>query len=398
MMRAVAEVTRPYGVPTFASLNAIMLDGTGMCGGCRVQVGGKTVYACVDGPEFDAHAVDFRELADRLGTYREFEAHALEVAHRRAAEKDGAPIHAPDGSCLIPALATAAEKQEAAAAARGAPARDRPADPRPRRGGPGRVPRRPGLRAGLRPSAHPARADGDRAHPHARAGRRRAGGQLPRGQPRATRSSSRSSRPSAACSARTRSASTAARSASTSRASSSCSGSATWPARPSRSWATTPCPASPAGSARRRSSARASASAPRRARRSRSAPSSATSPTGRWSTPRRCTPTTPTPIGRTVAIVGSGPAGLTAAKELVEQRLRGHDLRGVPLAGRGPHLRDPRVPAPQGHRPAGGRPPRRVRREARDERDHRARPTPCASCATASTPSSSRSAPACRSS
>jgi hypothetical protein len=105
-------------VPTFASLNAIMLDGTGMCGGCRVQVGGKTVYACVDGPEFDAHAVDFRELADRLGTYREFEAHALEVAHRRAAEKQGvAPLHAPAGSCLIPALAENAEQEEAAAAA-----------------------------------------------------------------------------------------------------------------------------------------------------------------------------------------------------------------------------------------------------------------------------------------
>jgi ferredoxin--NADP+ reductase len=128
MMRAIAELTRPYGVPTFASLNAIMLDGTGMCGGCRVQVGGKTVYACVDGPEFDAHAVDFRELADRLGTYREFEAHALEVAHRRAAEKAAgepsaaaeATLHAPSGSCLIPALAEKAEEletQEAAAAA-----------------------------------------------------------------------------------------------------------------------------------------------------------------------------------------------------------------------------------------------------------------------------------------
>ncbi|HSW40995.1 MAG TPA: hypothetical protein VLM76_00600, partial [Patescibacteria group bacterium] len=113
----VAEVTRPYGVPTFASLNAIMLDGTGMCGGCRVQVDGKTVYACVDGPEFDAHAVDFAELADRLGTYREFEARALEGARRRAAEKDQAPIHAPDASCLIPALATAAEREVAAAAA-----------------------------------------------------------------------------------------------------------------------------------------------------------------------------------------------------------------------------------------------------------------------------------------
>ena len=122
MMRAIAELTRPYGVPTFASLNAIMLDGTGMCGGCRVQVGGKTVYACVDGPEFDAHAVDFRELADRLGTYREFESHALEVAHQRAATKEAttvaeAPLHAPAGSCLIPALAENAEKQEAAAAA-----------------------------------------------------------------------------------------------------------------------------------------------------------------------------------------------------------------------------------------------------------------------------------------
>jgi ferredoxin--NADP+ reductase len=117
MMRAVAELTRPYGVPTFASLNAIMLDGTGMCGGCRVAVGGKTVYACVDGPEFDAHQVDFRELADRLGTYRDFEARALEVAHRRAAVGQEAPLHAPEGSCLIPGLATAAERQEAAATA-----------------------------------------------------------------------------------------------------------------------------------------------------------------------------------------------------------------------------------------------------------------------------------------
>jgi ferredoxin--NADP+ reductase len=78
MMRAIAELTRPYGVPTWVSLNAIMLDGTGMCGGCRVSIGGTTRYACVDGPEFDAHAVDFRELADRLTTYREFEQAALE--------------------------------------------------------------------------------------------------------------------------------------------------------------------------------------------------------------------------------------------------------------------------------------------------------------------------------
>jgi ferredoxin--NADP+ reductase len=117
MMRAVAELTRPYGVPTFASLNAIMLDGTGMCGGCRVAVGGKTVYACVDGPEFDAHQVDFRELADRLGTYREFEAHALEIAHRRNAEGEAGAAQEAGGRCLIPGLASTAEAQEAVAAA-----------------------------------------------------------------------------------------------------------------------------------------------------------------------------------------------------------------------------------------------------------------------------------------
>jgi ferredoxin--NADP+ reductase len=78
MMRAVAEMTRPLGVHTVASLNAIMVDGTGMCGGCRVSIGGETRYACVDGPEFDAHLVDFGMLADRLSTYRAFEADAME--------------------------------------------------------------------------------------------------------------------------------------------------------------------------------------------------------------------------------------------------------------------------------------------------------------------------------
>ena len=70
MMRALAETTRPYGIKTMASLNPIMVDGTGMCGGCRVQVDGKTYFACVDGPEFDAHKVDFTELADRLTAYK----------------------------------------------------------------------------------------------------------------------------------------------------------------------------------------------------------------------------------------------------------------------------------------------------------------------------------------
>ena len=78
MMRAVSELTRPYGVPTLVSLNAIMVDGTGMCGGCRVSIDGETKYACVDGPEFDGHAVDFAVLADRLTTYRPFEQAAVE--------------------------------------------------------------------------------------------------------------------------------------------------------------------------------------------------------------------------------------------------------------------------------------------------------------------------------
>ena len=71
MMSAVAEMTRPYGIRTIVSLNPIMVDGTGMCGGCRVTVGGEVKFACVDGPEFDPHEVDFRELAARQGTYDE---------------------------------------------------------------------------------------------------------------------------------------------------------------------------------------------------------------------------------------------------------------------------------------------------------------------------------------
>jgi ferredoxin--NADP+ reductase len=78
MMRACSELTRPYAIKTTVSLNSIMIDGTGMCGGCRVAIDGKTEYACVDGPEFDGHKVDFRQMADRLTTYREFEQSALE--------------------------------------------------------------------------------------------------------------------------------------------------------------------------------------------------------------------------------------------------------------------------------------------------------------------------------
>ena len=75
MMKAVAAVTRAAQVPTIASLNTIMIDGTGMCGGCRVTVGKTTKYTCVDGPEFDAHQVDFDELQRRLGMYRAQEQH-----------------------------------------------------------------------------------------------------------------------------------------------------------------------------------------------------------------------------------------------------------------------------------------------------------------------------------
>jgi len=78
MMRAVAGVTEPYNVETIVSLNPIMIDGTGMCGGCRVSVGGETKFACVDGPEFDARLVDFNLLMSRLGLYRSEETEALE--------------------------------------------------------------------------------------------------------------------------------------------------------------------------------------------------------------------------------------------------------------------------------------------------------------------------------
>ncbi len=74
MMAAVADITREYDVPTVASLNPIMVDGTGMCGGCRVKVGDETKFACVDGPEFDAHLVDFQLLGARNKAYLDFEA------------------------------------------------------------------------------------------------------------------------------------------------------------------------------------------------------------------------------------------------------------------------------------------------------------------------------------
>ncbi len=78
MMKFVSELTKKYEVPTVASLNTIMVDGTGMCGACRVTIGGKTKFVCVDGPEFDAHQVDFDEMLMRLEGYRELEQEAME--------------------------------------------------------------------------------------------------------------------------------------------------------------------------------------------------------------------------------------------------------------------------------------------------------------------------------
>ena len=73
MMKFVSLLTRKYAIPTLASLNTIMVDGTGMCGACRITVGGATQFVCVDGPEFDAHQVDFDEMILRLNAYKEYE-------------------------------------------------------------------------------------------------------------------------------------------------------------------------------------------------------------------------------------------------------------------------------------------------------------------------------------
>jgi len=86
MMRAVSMLTKEHGVPTVVSLNAIMLDGTGMCGTCRCEVGGETRFSCVDGPEFDGHLVDFDMLTARLGAYKDEEA---ESRRRFAGMADG---------------------------------------------------------------------------------------------------------------------------------------------------------------------------------------------------------------------------------------------------------------------------------------------------------------------
>ena len=89
MMKFVALTTAKYNIPTEASLNTIMVDGTGMCGACRVTVGGKTKFVCVDGPEFDAHEVDWTEMLSRMKSYKAEEAEALEAYQSHQASKEG---------------------------------------------------------------------------------------------------------------------------------------------------------------------------------------------------------------------------------------------------------------------------------------------------------------------
>jgi len=79
MMKFVSLLTKKYGIRTIVSMNPIMIDGTGMCGGCRLTVGGETKFACVDGPDFDGHLVDFDEAIKRASMYQEFEQHAREA-------------------------------------------------------------------------------------------------------------------------------------------------------------------------------------------------------------------------------------------------------------------------------------------------------------------------------
>lgn len=91
MMKAVSELTKKDGIHTYVSLNSVMIDGTGMCGGCRVTVGGETKFTCVDGPEFDGHLVDFESLGKRLKTYQQEETESYEQ-YKHKCRLDGVEI------------------------------------------------------------------------------------------------------------------------------------------------------------------------------------------------------------------------------------------------------------------------------------------------------------------
>ena len=117
MMKFVALTTKKYGIPTEASLNTIMVDGTGMCGACRVTVGGKTKFVCVDGPEFDAHEVDFNEMLSRLGQYKSAEVVAYETYHAHSTTTDSGQEIASEGTAqkidiqdVVPFVGTAKDR------------------------------------------------------------------------------------------------------------------------------------------------------------------------------------------------------------------------------------------------------------------------------------------------
>lgn len=93
MMKMISELTRPYGIKTIVSMNSVMVDGTGMCGGCRVTVGGETKFACVDGPDFDGHMVDFDEAMMRSSMYRDKEQLSSE-RHRCRLQEMGDKLNA----------------------------------------------------------------------------------------------------------------------------------------------------------------------------------------------------------------------------------------------------------------------------------------------------------------
>jgi hypothetical protein len=97
MMRAVSEATAGTGIPTLVSLDPLMIDGTGMCGGCRVKVGDRMMFACVDGPDFDGHAVDFDDLMNRLRRFREEEKLASERWSEQCRRLSMAPAAAATG-------------------------------------------------------------------------------------------------------------------------------------------------------------------------------------------------------------------------------------------------------------------------------------------------------------
>jgi hypothetical protein len=99
MMRAVAELTRKENIRTVVSLNSIMIDGTGMCGGCRVLIDGKSEFACVDGPEFNAHRVDFAVLVQRNAMYRDAEQRSMAEFER--VRKKEAEDHDVERACAV---------------------------------------------------------------------------------------------------------------------------------------------------------------------------------------------------------------------------------------------------------------------------------------------------------